>query len=42
MKKHIIVTEAEHSDLKKIAFDRGMTMVGLIRYVIKALREGRI
>jgi hypothetical protein len=42
MNKHMKVRIEDHKDFKVIAAERGMTILGLFRYVVKALKENRI
>jgi len=42
MYKSIRVKEEHSKQFKEIAEERGMTIIGLIKYVLKALKAGKI
>ena len=42
MYKSIRVLEKQSKQFKAIAEDKGMTMIGLMKYVLKAFTEGKI
>jgi hypothetical protein len=42
MYKSIRVKKEQSEQFKVIAEERGMTIIGLVKYVLKALNEGRI
>lgn len=42
MYKSIRVLEEQSKQFKIIAQDKGMTMIGLMKYVLKAFNEGKI
>jgi len=42
MNKHLKVRIDDHKGFKEQAAKRGMTILGLFAFVVKALQEGRI